>query len=245
MALFEPAWKTKNENKARAAARSVKRIDSPEQLNEVVIKAPLWQTKAAAIERLKDITKGSYQPDERTRMGSLHAVDMEQDLYADEAFTWYVRRMLEGLPADRVSEFVLKANSEDIRYWALTFISGEEDLIRLGSAPALREKQREEVLERLEFFCGRKPRDIAEDGTLPMVLRSAAAKKAEEEEQREAKLTLREKEAEEKRKTCAETGHRMKFVRLEYVRGGKEQLYRCEVCGEEQRLFYEGNTDSV
>lgn len=252
MGIFDPIWKTDDEQKQEKAIRSVRHVLSRNKLNKIALSAPLREVKRAALRRLQLITHGEYRTDAASAMDLLLTVDIDQIWPPHSPFDWYVEQLLRDLSAEQLSELVQKAANPCIRMEALikfSSLSDEESLIRLGSAPGLTADLRREALAQITWKNGRQYKDIALDASIPQELRSAAQLIVEEWEEIKRIQERQRQKIEEKRQACKKAGHKWKFVKLTYkmsgMTAGREALYRCENCGEEWRNFIEGNTDSV
>ncbi len=235
-------WKTDDKSKKQQAMKCVGKMRNKKLLADVILTAPLWHTRMCAIHTLRTVSKGRLGLDEAEAMRSLMGLDIGfGDMYdADmKAYMWYEDELLNCLPDQhRRVQAALKAASGSVRNRALSRITDEECLMEIIRSPEAEESIREKAVSKIggnESLL----REVAENGALPEKVRAAAEnclalleKLARHEAERQA---LKEKQAK-----CAITGHRMQLV--DYIprgNGGRDALYRCELCGAEEKWPYD------
>lgn len=244
MGLFESAWKTEDRTKKDKAVQSVFRIRNAGKLNEIILSAPLIETKCAAIGQLKSIVKDQLPFDRETCQKILLSLSADR-IIGSESGDWYISRLFAALSDHEKYAVAVDAEDVMIRGLAVESISWNSDeLLRIIRNAAVSDELGERAVRRISDKALLD--EIISDVSLPENLREIAGKTKSVIEQSEQRKK-EEEELQKKRLACARGGHQKKFV--EYVsrgNGGKDILYVCENCGAEILEPYEwSSADSV
>lgn len=85
MGLFEPIWKTKAESKKNKAILSLQKINDMTKLNRIVLSAPLFSVRSAAVRRISDVAGKELPFDANESLRTLLLLDVDDIRELD----WY------------------------------------------------------------------------------------------------------------------------------------------------------------
>lgn len=267
MGLFEPIWKTKAESKKNKAILSLQKINDITKLNRIVLSAPLFSVRSAAVRRISDVAGKELPFDANESLRTLLLLDVDDIRELD----WYRGKLFSCLTDENdFLKIVLEAKNPYVRSSAINHIEKAAHLNEILEIP--------EVPLDLKIEVTRKIQDadildkMAADEALPIKLRTTAVKRVKNQEllseivwskddrdiRAAAIMNITDKEELERIRdeakysqmrqcACGRLGHKWDFVEyLPHGRGGKDALYICEICGEEKLEPYEwSSADSV
>ena len=246
MGLFAAAWNTKDITKLNKAYEAVRKISSVDKLNHIIRTAPLDHIKIEAMSRLSKVSGGNFQMNESACIDTLlllNTSDTKLYLLNDSLCSWYMNCLFSGIK-DKQKQMDLILKNTDFGIKAVGFIRDEAFLIKIIGNPDVAESLRKAAAERIRDE--KNLHSIADNASLPQSVRDTVQKEIdrlnEAEKRRQEAEALRKKQ-----QACGLKGHKMKIVDyLPHGNGGKDALYRCTLCGAEEKWPVEwSSADSV
>lgn len=266
MSIFFPAWKTTDRRKMWEITTSINKIDSVPKLCRIILRAPLAEARSAAVGHLQTVSGGQFRlpPEESKRQLLL------LDASGNELSYWYVEQLVLSIPDEKeLTELVRATKNDVIHQQAIYAINAPGLLCAITLDSALPEKTRVRAVERISDQKALQSVVMSDAG---WEIKAAAAKRIDDQQflrsliwsdadaHIRAAAVKRLNDGKELRRirdesdstivkqaVCERLGHRLTLVNyVPHGQGGKDALYRCEICGYTQLQPYEWSTaDSV
>lgn len=266
MSIFDPIWKTDNEQKKRKALASVGKINDIKKLLKIATDAPLNSVRAKAVRQLKAISDGNFFISEADCTKTLLSLDID-DI---NSLIWLKNFLFNKIRDEQsIVNIMRNAVNRSIKSSAVEYIKSDDLLFEISQDSSLNSEFRLRATEKIRneqlLKC------LSENSRLLSEIRTAAIIKINDQEYLINTLTasdnssvraaavfkindrkllkrLRRESDDLKVKQCAcgILGHNMEFAEyINKMNGGKDAVYKCTICGYEKTEPYEFSTNDT